>query len=88
MSEYVEARYALLILQAARDASPERAEMLLDDLLKDLRSRQHDRADYGANAVTAIRQLATILHEHKTPPAAYWDTADRAALAWCDHADQ
>ncbi|GGI34353.1 hypothetical protein [Bradyrhizobium guangdongense] len=86
MSQYVEARYALLTLHAAREASPEQAQTLLSNLLTDLGSRQQDRADHRASVIAAIRHLVLILQEHRTPPVFYWETAARAAHLWCEEA--
>lgn len=51
MSQYVEARYALLTLQSAREASHERAANLLNNLLKDLGSAQNDQTSHRADVM-------------------------------------
>ncbi len=85
MSEYVEARYALLKLEEAREAGEARASNLLNGLLDDLSPAQGDGSQ-RADTLASIRHLMLILREHKTPPPSYWDAAHRAANAWRDRA--
>jgi hypothetical protein len=82
MSQYVEARYALLTLQRARETSQQRATKLLTDLLEDLGSSQDTTTD-RADLLTAVRHLALILQSHRLPPPCYWEAACQAAHAWC-----
>ena len=84
MSEYVEARYALLTLQAARETSQERAAHLLDDLLNDLGSTNSDKTNPRATLVGALRHLTLMLHDQRMPPSSYWQEAYQAARAWCE----
>jgi hypothetical protein len=84
MSEYVEARYALLTLEEARDCAEDRATNLLDDLLQHLRPRPSDHS-HRADTLAYVRHLALTLHEHRAS-LSYWDAAYEAAHAWRDDA--
>ena len=85
MSDYVEARYALLTLEQARESTDEQATSLLNGLLQDL-SRTQKRDLYRADTLASIRHLAVVLCAHKAPPTPCWDAACEAAYAWRDHA--
>ncbi|MBR0828076.1 hypothetical protein JQ596_21305 [Bradyrhizobium manausense] len=87
MSQYVEARYALLTLQEARETSEGRATKLLNNLLQDLRPTQQDDP-HRADAIASIQHLAVILRQHRMPPSSYWEAAFEATHAWRDHAEQ
>lgn len=87
MSQYVEARYALLILQEARETCEDQAAILLNNLLQDLRPAQQDDP-HRAGALASIRHLAVILREHRMPASSYWEAALGAAQAWRDHAER
>jgi len=87
MSQYVEARYALLTLQEARETCEERATILLKTLLQDLRPAQQDDP-HRADTLASIGHLAVILREQRMPPSSYWEAALDAAHAWRDHAQQ
>jgi hypothetical protein len=82
MSQYVEARYALLTLQRAREASQQRATKLLTDLLEDLGAPQ-DNITHRADLLTAVQHLTLVLQSHRMPPPCYWEAACQAAHAWC-----
>ena len=83
MSQYVEARYALLTLQKARQTSQERATTLLTDLWNDLGSPQNNQSTQRADVVAAVQHLALILQDRRMPPSCYWDAACQAAHLWC-----
>jgi len=85
MSEYVEARFALLTLEQARESTEDRATSLLNALLQDLNPPEKD-GSLRAETVTSIRHLAVLLCEHRTPPPSYWEAAYQAANAWRDNA--
>jgi hypothetical protein len=74
MSEYVEARYAKLILSEARVANDDIAAKLINDLLRDLNSPQKLNSA-RTQAVMSIRVLAHRLNEpHSLPP---WGVGSR-----------
>jgi hypothetical protein len=85
MSEYVESRYARMVLQEARVAQEEVASRLVNDLLRDLGSFQ-TLSSARAQAVTSIRLLALSLDQPQSPHLREWDAADQAAEAWCQNA--
>ena len=60
MSEYVEARYAKLVLREARLAEDDVASKLINELLRDLKSFQGLNSA-RVQAVTSIRQLSLSL---------------------------
>jgi hypothetical protein len=82
MSEYVEARYAKLVLREARLAGEDVASKLINDLLHDLKSFQNLNSA-RAQAVTSIRQLSLSLDRPQSLHAREWEAADQAAEAWC-----
>jgi hypothetical protein len=85
MSEYVEARYAKLVLREARLAKEDVASKLINDLLHDLKSFQNLNSA-RAQALTSIRLLALCLDRPQSPRAHEWEAADQAAEAWCRNA--
>lgn len=87
MSHYVEARYALLTLQAARETSQDRATSMLRGLLKDVRPSPNDD-QYRSDALAAIESLVLILNEQRMPNFTYWEAANKAAHAWRDFAGE
>jgi len=85
MSEYVEARYAKLVLREARVAKEDVASKLVNDLLRDLGSLQ-ELNSAGAQALTSIRLLALGLDQPQSLHAREWEAAHQAAEAWCQTA--
>jgi hypothetical protein len=85
MSEYVEARYAKLVLREARLAKEDVASKLINDLLHDLKSFRNLNSA-RAQALTSIRLLALCLDRPQSPRTREWEAADQAAEAWCRNA--
>jgi hypothetical protein len=85
MSEYVEARYAKLILDEARLAEQDVASKLIKELLRDLSSQQRLNCA-SAQTVSSIRLLALSLDGGQSLHVREWDAANRAAEAWCQSA--
>jgi hypothetical protein len=85
MSEYVEARYAKLMLQEARLANEAEASKLVKDLLRDLSPVQRMNAA-RAQALTSMRVLALSLDQPQTLHVHEWEAADQATEAWCQNA--
>ena len=85
MSEYVEARYAKLVLREARLAQEDVASRLINDLLHDLKSFPNLNSA-RTQALTSIRLLALCLDRPQSPRACEWEAADQAAEAWCRNA--
>jgi hypothetical protein len=85
MSEYVEARYAKLILDEARLAEQDVASKLVKELLRDLSSLQRLNCA-SAQTVSSIRLLALSLDGGQSLHVREWDAANRAAEAWCQSA--
>jgi hypothetical protein len=85
MSDYVEARYAKLVLREARVAKDEVASKLVNDLLRDLGSFQTMNSA-RAQALTSIRVLALSLDHRQPFCIREWEAADQAAEAWCQNA--
>jgi hypothetical protein len=85
MSEYVEARYARLVLREARLAEEDLASKLINELLDDLKSFQNLNSA-RAQAVTSIRQLSLSLDRPQSLHAREWEAADQAAEDWCRNA--
>ena len=85
MSEYVEARYAKLVLREARFAEENVAAKLINGLLHDLKPF-HNSNSARAQAVTSIRQLALSLDRPQLLHARDWEAADQAAEVWCRNA--
>jgi hypothetical protein len=90
MSEYVEARYAKLVLREARLAEEDVASKLINELLHDLKSFQNLNSQnlnsVRAQAVTSIRQLSLSLDRPQSLHAREWEAADESAEAWCRNA--
>jgi hypothetical protein len=82
MSEYVEARYARLVLREARLVEEDVASKLINGLLHDLKPFQ-DLNSARAQAVASIRLLALSLDRPQLLHARDWEAADQAAEAWC-----
>jgi hypothetical protein len=82
MSEYVESRYAKLVLQEARQAKEDVAFRLVNDLLRDLGCLQR-LSSARAQALTSIRSLAHSLDQPQSLQAREWDAANQATEAWC-----
>ena len=85
MSEYVEARYAKLVLCEARVAKDDVASQLVNDLLRDLNSPQ-ELNPARARAVTSIRVLAHRLRQPHSLLVREWEAEYQAADAWCQNA--
>ena len=85
MSEYVEARYAKLILDEARLAEQDVASKLVKELLRDLSSQRRLNCA-SAQTVSSIRLLALSLDGGQSLHVREWDAANRAAEAWCQSA--
>lgn len=84
MSEYVEARYAKLVLQEARTANEVEASRLVNDLLRDLSPPRTSNVA-RAQALTSIRVLALSLDQPQSH-LREWEAADQATEAWCHNA--
>jgi hypothetical protein len=87
MSEYVEARYAKLVLREASVAKDDVASQLVNDLLRDLNSPQKLNSA-RAQALTSIRVLAHTLHHPYSLHVREWEAAHQAAEVWCQNAFQ
>ena len=85
MSEYVEARYAKLVLREARLAEEDVASKLINELLHDLKLSQNLNSA-RAQAVTSIRQLSLSLDRSQSLHTREWEAANQAAEAWCRNA--
>jgi hypothetical protein len=86
MSEYVEARYAKLVLREARLADQDAACKLINDLLRDLSSLQTLNCS-SARTLTSLRSLALSLDRSQSLHVLdEWDAANQAAEAWCKSA--
>ena len=85
MSEYVEARYALITLERAQESPEDKATALLKGLLEDLASSGRP-SSARADTLASVRHLALILCDRKAPPSSYWEAARSAANAWRDGA--
>jgi hypothetical protein len=82
MSEYVEARYAKLMLREANTAAEGEAAKLVNTLLHDLGT--NEKSDFArAQALASIRLLARSLDHPRKLPLYEWETANQAAEAWC-----
>jgi hypothetical protein len=60
MSEYVEARYAKLVLREARQAKEDLASKLINDLLHDLKSFQNLNSARALPRSTAIASCTRV----------------------------
>lgn len=85
MSEYVEARYARLMLRDLQAARQDEATKRLSDLLRDLGSPRRV-SSAGAKALSSIRLLAQSLDRARSLDVQAWDAANQAAEAWCQSA--
>ena len=85
MSEYVEARYAKLILREARLVDEAQASRLVNDLLRDLKPVRPFN-DARAQALTSLRVLALSLEHPQSRVLHEWEAADQATEAWCRNA--
>jgi hypothetical protein len=88
VSQYLEARYALQVIERARVSTKAVARDLILDLVKDLFPPIIPTETKGKrdNALQAIRALALCFGRDDWPPPAYWDDAKYAAEAWCKEA--
>jgi hypothetical protein len=89
VSDFVEARYALQVLERARELTTATARDLTLTLAKDLSPpiipTQPTRTP-RARAVQAIRALALSFNHQRWPPRACWDTAQYTLEEWCREA--
>jgi hypothetical protein len=85
MSEYVEARYAKLMLQEANAETEGEAAKLVNELLQDLGSPERLNST-RAQALASIRSLALSLDCVQDTHSREWDAANQAAEAWCKNA--
>jgi hypothetical protein len=85
MSEYVEARYARLMLRDLHTAKQDEATKQLSDLLRDLGSPRR-LSSAGAEALTSIRLLAQSLDRPRSLDVQALEAANQAAEAWCQSA--
>jgi hypothetical protein len=85
MSEYVEARYAKLVLQEARTVDEAEASRLVNELLRDLSPPRMSNAA-RAQAMTSIRVLALSLDQPESRHLHEWEAANQATEAWCHNA--
>jgi hypothetical protein len=87
MSDYVEARYAVIVLRQAHLSSDAAACDMVTKLIKDLCPHiipsPGPAGSKRVEALEAIRSLAVSFDHHVWPPASYWDIAHQAALDWC-----
>jgi hypothetical protein len=86
MSEYVEARYAKLVLQEAWRAKEDEAAKLVNDLLRDLGSIHQKCNSARAQALTSIQLLALSLDRPRSRHIHEWELANQAAEVWCQNA--
>lgn len=91
MSDYVEARYALLVLRQAYSSNDVTARELIFKLVKDLCPHYIPAPGLDGSkktdAVEALRSLALCFDHHVWPPAAYWENAHEAVQDWVSVAD-
>jgi hypothetical protein len=86
MSEYVESRYALLILRQAMLSSDVVARKLLATLVTDLPPSRGTKYKARTKAMEAIRALSVSFEDYEWPPIIIWETAHEAAKEWCAEA--
>jgi len=89
MSDYVEARYALLIIEQAHNSGDAVARDLIEDLLRDLCPHavpNEPKESKRVKALQALRTLALGIRHFECLPAAYWQEALRTAGEWCNEA--
>jgi hypothetical protein len=86
MSDYVEARYALLVLRQAYSSNDAKARELILKLVTDLCPHYIPaptrEGSTKTEAIEALRLLALCFDHHVWPPAAYWENAHEAAQGW------
>lgn len=88
MSDFVEARYAVIVLRQAELCGAEAACDMILGLARDLNLSSglaigHSRR---AAAVKAINTLALDFNRSRRPSETRWSAAHSAALAWCEAA--
>jgi hypothetical protein len=92
MSEYVEARYAIVVLRQAHLARDRTARDLVVKLLRDLRPRAGASISPSGGkrgiALDAIATLAFGFNHSLQPPDSCWKAAYEAALDWCNQAKE
>jgi hypothetical protein len=88
MIDFVEARYAVIVLRQAELCSAEVARDMIVGLARDLDFSSDPAIAHArrAAAVKAINTLARDFDRSKRPSAARWSAAYSAALAWCEAA--
>jgi hypothetical protein len=82
MSDYVEARYALMVFRQANLSSTGVARALILDLVRDLDPNRQWTTRRGP-AVAALKTLMLIFEQGVWPPASAWDVAHEALQDWC-----
>jgi hypothetical protein len=80
MSDYVEARYALVMLAEARLAEPVAANRLVSDFLRDCALKRGKIVRH--DALSSICRLRDQLRTGHMPEAPAWDSAVKAAKRW------
>jgi len=86
MSEYVESRYAKLVLDEARCAEEKVASKLRNELVRDLGSPRHSINPAREQALNCIRVLALNIDRPDLLHVREWDAANQAAEDWCRNA--
>jgi hypothetical protein len=81
MSDYFEARYALVVLREARLAAPWSANHLVQGLLRDLNFVTRPSSE-RSQAMSAIRVLANHLSTERSDSVQAWEGAFKAVTAW------
>ena len=89
MSDYVEARYAVLVIRQAHTSKDWVALDLMSKLLGDLCPHimpDGPDGDSRIEALSAIRALALSFDHYVWPPTDHWENAHQAVQRWCDEA--
>lgn len=88
MSDFVEARYAVIVLRQAEISSAEVAGEMILRLASDLEFGSKSVLGHTsrAAAVKAIKTLARDFQRSGRPSGALWSDAHAAALAWYETA--
>ena len=86
MSDYVEARYALLVLRQASLSGAKVTRALILDLISDLNPNREWTTKRGP-AVAALKTLALAFEQGGWPPDPTWQVAHKALEDWCNSAD-
>jgi hypothetical protein len=86
MSDYVEARYALLVLRQASLSGAKVSRALILDLISDLNPNREWTTKRGP-AVAALKTLALAFEQGGWPPDPTWQVAHKALEDWCNSAD-